>query len=178
MSGGSEERHMGAIVSHAVQIHSWSTRHRNKASQTVLSHVVQWVCHAINKSSYMCLFYSKEQGIFRPQNYLAHACRYEAGLLWDDTVCVPTQATRNTSLLHHLILTTHYHTDTMLTSSPFPWCAAYSPWCRQKFGLVKFRKYRVKIQIWGEPAIFFSWTVHNGDSLSSPTRFETVTSSY
>jgi len=79
MSGGSEERHMGAIVSHAVQIHSWSTRHRNKASQTVLSHVVQWVCHAINKSSYMCLFYSKEQGIFRPQNYLAHACCMKPG---------------------------------------------------------------------------------------------------
>ena len=28
--------------------------------------------------------------------------------------------------------------------------------CMQKFGEVKFRKDRVKIRIWGKPAIFFS----------------------
>ena len=29
----------------------------------------------------------------------------------------PHRAARNTSLLHHSLLTTHYHADTMLTSS-------------------------------------------------------------
>ena len=37
----------------------------------------------------------------------------------------PYRAARNISLLHHSILTTHYDTDTMLTSSLFPRCAAY-----------------------------------------------------
>ena len=43
---------------------------------------------------------------------------YEARLLRDDTVCVPTQSCQeyipSPSLI---ILTTHYHADTMLTSS-------------------------------------------------------------
>ena len=47
---------------------------------------------------------------------------------------------RNTSLLHHSLLTTHYHADTMLTSSP-------DVLHTLKFGQVKFSKDRVKIQI-------------------------------
>ena len=34
--------------------------------------------------------------------------------------CSPYRAAKNTSLLHHAILTTHYHNDAMLTSSLFP----------------------------------------------------------
>ena len=34
--------------------------------------------------------------------------------------CSPYTTARNTSLLHHSTLTTHYRTDTMLTSSLFP----------------------------------------------------------
>ena len=66
----------------------------------------------------------------------------------------PHRAARNTSLLHHSLLSTHYHADTMLTSSLD---VLHILWCRlKKFGEVKFSKDRVKIQIWGKPVIFFS----------------------
>jgi len=60
-------------------------------------------------------------------------------------------------------LNTYYHTDAMHTSSLFPWFAAYSLILYAKFGGVKFRKDRVKMQIWGKPAMFFSlaMSVHN-----------------
>ena len=61
----------------------------------------------------------------------------------------------------------------MLTSSLFLWCAAYPlvQACMQKFGWVKFRKDRVKMQIQGKPSIFFSWamSVHN-KTLGDPAR--------
>ena len=43
----------------------------------------------------------------------------------------------------------------------------------QKYDGVKFRKDRVKIQIWGKPAIFFSWamSVHNEILLDSSRPF-------
>ena len=65
---------------------------------------------------------------------------YEARLLWDDTVCVPIQSCQKYILLHHSLLTTHYHADTMLTSSldvlHILWCRLV---CRNfvKLNLVK-----------------------------------------
>ena len=94
-------------------IHNWSNRHR-KQGQTVITRSVQWVCHAINKSSSICVF---STSIFRPQNYLAYACCMKPGCSEMIQSVSPHRAARNTSLLHHSILTTYYHTDTMLTSS-------------------------------------------------------------
>ena len=111
---------------------------------------VQWVCQAINKSS-VCLFYPKE---LKRQICLAYACCMKPGCSEMIQSVSPHRAARNTSLLHHSLLTTHYHTDTMLTSS---FDVLRTLWCRlcmQKFGEVKFRKDRVKIQIWGKPVIF------------------------
>ena len=88
------------------------------------------------------------------------------------------RAARNTFVLHHSIVTTFYHTDTMLTSQSFSlhtfWLVSRgqilqgSGHARLLFGgvglfaeigRVKFRKGRVEMQIWGKPAIFFSWTI-------------------
>ena len=80
----------------------------------MITHSVQWVCHAINKSSSICVF---STSIFRPQNYLTYACCMKLGCSEMIQSVSPHRAARNTSLLHHSILTTYYHTDTMLTSS-------------------------------------------------------------
>ena len=83
----------------------------------------QWVCHGINKSSYiliMCLFYPKEPaylGLHTYQNYLAQLCEGLSEMIQSMS---PYRPARNTSLLQHSILTTYNHTDTMLTSSLFP----------------------------------------------------------
>ena len=82
--------------------------------QTVITHSVQWVCHAINKSSSICVF---STSIFRPHNYLAYACCMKPGCSEMIQSVSPHRAARNTSLLYHSLLTTYYHTDTMLTSS-------------------------------------------------------------
>ena len=89
---------------------------------------------------------------------------YEARLLWDDTVCVPTQSCQKYILLRNI---THYwlliiiliprllvlfSLDVLLTSYLVQVCT-------QKFGGDKFCKDRVKMQIWGKPAIFFSWAM-------------------
>ena len=106
----------------------------------------------------MCLLYPKEPAYFTPL-YLSKLPSIAMWRLASETIqsISPHRATRNTPLLHHSILTTYYHTDTMLTSSLFPWCIlSHCLWCG--VGLlcgVKFRKDRVKIQIWGKPAIFF-----------------------
>ena len=122
--------------------------------QTVITRSVQWVCHAINKSSSICVF---STSIFRPQNYLAYACCMKPGCSEMIQSVSPHRAARNTSLLHHSILTTYYHTDTMLTSSlEVLHSISLVQACMQIFGEVKFRKDRVKIRIWGKPAIFFS----------------------
>ena len=75
---------------------------------------VQWVCHAINKSSSICVF---STSIFRPQNYLAYACCMKPGCSEMIQSVSPHRAARNTSLLHHSILTTYYHTDTILSGA-------------------------------------------------------------
>ena len=46
---------------------------------------VQWVCHTVNKSSYLCAFstYPKEPaylGLHTYQNYLAYVCSMKAAL--------------------------------------------------------------------------------------------------
>ena len=91
--------------------------------QTVITRSVQWVCHAINKSSSICVF---STSIFRPQNYLAYACCMKPGCSEMIQSVSPHRAARNTSLLHHSILTTYCHTDTMLTivllTSPLMCC--------------------------------------------------------
>ena len=49
--------------------------------------------------------------------YLAYACCMKPGCSEKIQSVSPHRAARNTSLLHHSLLTTYYHTDTMLTSS-------------------------------------------------------------
>ena len=80
----------------------------------MITRSIQWVCHALNKSSSICVF---STSIFRPQNYRAYACCMKPGCSEMIQSVSPHRAARNTSLLHHSILTTYYHTDTMLTSS-------------------------------------------------------------
>ena len=55
MSGESEERHMGATVSNEFIIDQPDTGTRPDSG-----HSVEWFCEVINKSSSICLFYSKE----------------------------------------------------------------------------------------------------------------------
>ena len=100
-------------------IHNWSVHKTQQWGQTVLICSAQWVCHGINKLSYiliMCLFYPKE---------LASIAMWR--LVWDDTS--PHRAARNTSLLHHSILTTYYHTDTMLILVLFSLDVLHTLWC-------------------------------------------------
>ena len=110
MSGESEERHMGATVS----LNEFTIDQTQERGQTVITRSVQWVWNAINKSSSICVF---STSIFRPQNYLAYACCMKPGCSEMIQSVSPHRAARNTSLLHHSLLTTYYHTDTMLTSS-------------------------------------------------------------
>ena len=88
---------------------------KQERGQTVVTCIVQWVCHAINKS--YVSFLPQRTSIFRPQNYLAYACCMKPGCSEMIQSVSPHRAARNTSLLHHSLLTTHYHADTMLTSS-------------------------------------------------------------
>ena len=81
--------------------------------------------HGINQSSSMCLFYSKEPAYLGLKiAYIAYARCMKLGCSEMTQPVFPHRAARNTSLLHHSLLTTHYHTDTMLTSSLSSWCAA------------------------------------------------------
>ena len=68
----------------------------------------------INLLPCICVF---STSIFRPQNYLAYACCMKPGCSEMIQSVSPHRAARNTSLLHHSLLTTYYHTDTVLTSS-------------------------------------------------------------
>ena len=51
MSGESEERHMG-LLSYCTN--SQLINQTQEQGQTVLTCSVQWVCHAVKKSSYRC----------------------------------------------------------------------------------------------------------------------------
>ena len=116
--------------------------------QTVITRSVQWVCHAINKS---CVF---STSIFRPQNYLAYACCMKPGCSEMIQSVSPHRAARNTFLLHRSILTTYYHTDTMLTSSlevlHTRWCTLV---CRNSVKL-NFVKTGLKFQFGVNPQSF------------------------
>ena len=108
--------------SHCLEwIHNWSTRHRNEARQwwlTVYSGFAKQLINLLHVS-----FLLQRTSIFRPQNCLAYACCMKPGCSEMTQPVFPHRAARNTSLLHHSLLTTHYHTDTMLTSSLSSWCA-------------------------------------------------------
>ena len=112
--------------------------------QTVITRSIQWVCHALNKSSSICV---SSTSIFRPQNYLAYACCMKPGCSEMIQSVSPHIAARNTSLLHHSILTTYYHTDTMLTSSLE---VLHTLWCTLVCSLVP-RPPRAE-RVWWHPA--------------------------
>ena len=102
---------------------------------TVVTHSVQWFAMQLINHLIYASFLPQRTGIFRPQkfNYLAYACCMKPGCSEMIQSVSPHRAARNTSLLHHSLLTTYYHNDTMLTTSLFPWCAAYISlvsWCR------------------------------------------------
>ena len=62
-------------------------------------------------------FLPERTSIFKSQNYLAYASCMKPGCSEMIQSVSPHRAARNTSLLHHSLLTTHYHAATMLTSS-------------------------------------------------------------
>ena len=83
--------------------------------------------------------------------------------------------------LHHLLLTTHYHTDTMLTSSLFPWCAAYylvrRLVCRNSVEL-NFVKTGLKCKFGVNHNLFlmsYNMSVHNEILRDQPEIFRLVT---
>ena len=117
-----------------------------KWGQTVVTCSVQWVCHVVNRSMNVS-FLPQRTGMFRPQYYLAYACYMKPGC--SKMIQSVSPSCQKYILLHNSLVTTYYHTDTMLTSSHFPCCAAcyLVQACMQKFGGVKFRKDRVKMQI-------------------------------
>ena len=84
-------RHIGATVYTNSQLISPPDK---EWGQTVLTCGIQWVCHAINKISYICVFSKPPKtGILRPpylQNYLAYACCMKAALRWY-TLCPHTE---------------------------------------------------------------------------------------
>ena len=93
---------------------------------------VQWVCHAINKSPYICLFHPNESaylGLHTYQNDLAYACFIKARLLWDDTVYVPTQSCQkyvpSPSLNTDCLLSYWYH-----ARFSFSLICLHTLWCR------------------------------------------------
>ena len=121
--------------------------------QTVITCSVQWVCHAINKSSSICVF---STSIFRPQNYLAYACCMKAGCSeMIQSVCPPpTPHTQNCqkyipspSLNTDYLL---YHTDTVLTSS----LEVLRIWCRLNSVKLNFVKTGLKFEFGVNPQSF------------------------
>ena len=125
-------KHMGHCRN--VGIHNWSTRHRKEARQCSLAvysgFAMQLIYHLVYVS-----FLPQRTSIFRPSKL---PTRLNEGC--SSSLC-PNTELPEIHLLHHSILTT-YHTDTVLTSSLFPWCAGYLSGVIQR---VKFRKDGVKI---------------------------------
>ena len=84
-------------------------------------------------------------------------------LVWDDTVYAPTQSCQkyipSPSLNTDYLLSYWYHA--YYSSLDFSLDVLHTLWCRLacRNSGVKFRNDRVKIQIWGKPAIFFSWAM-------------------
>jgi len=133
-------------------IHNWPVHQtRNKARQCSLLAYMQLINHLI----YMSFLYPKELEYLGLHTYKTTCiCMLHEGCSEMIQPMSPYRAARYTPLPHHSILTTYCHTDTMLTSSLFPWCAAYSlVLCL--YGKVKFHKGRVKIQIMGKPVFSY-----------------------
>ena len=131
-------------------IHNWSTGHRNEARQWSLAVYSGFAMQLINLFLYAS-FLPKRTSIYRRQNCLAFACCMKADCSEMIQSVFLHRAARNTSLIHHSLLTTHYHTDTVLTILLLMCCVLWCRLCMQKLNFVD----RVKIQIWGKPRNFF-----------------------
>ena len=149
MSGESEKRHMGLHCTNSQLINQ-----TQEQGQTVVTCSVQWVCHVNNKSPYRsrCVFSTQRTGIFRPQNSLAYAYSMKQGCSEMIQSVSPHRVARNTSfsITHYWLLIivlipcllVLFSLDVLRSLS-----GAGLP--AEIFGWVKFRKDRVKIQIWG-----------------------------
>ena len=107
-------------------------------------------------------FLPQRTGIFRPQNYLAYACCMKPGCYEMIQSVSPHRAARNTSFSitrYWLLITILIPCLLLLFSLDLLHTIYLVQACMQKFGVVKFHKNRVKMQIWGKPAIFFSWAM-------------------